>query len=100
MSLVEKIEAWMEKAGEWESIPVVEGRNVAVYIVKLPERERKYAKKNAKVALHIKKRDAFKGIFVTDAETLEELIQVLQNGKVKEVAKAVDEINSEVRVFL
>ncbi len=96
--LVEKLSRLLGEMKDWERRPIVKAGSVVVELVKLPRRELKKGVEPEKLALHIRLEDSFKGILVEDSRELEDLIEAVSHEKVREVAKAVEEVNRKRRV--
>jgi len=88
-----KLSKLLARMRPWEKRPLVRAGRAVVELVKIPARERRGRAVPERLALHVRLDNAFKGIFIDDSLTLEDLLIALQHGKVREVARALDDIN-------
>jgi len=77
----------------WEKRPLVRAGRAVVELVKIPRRERRRKTVPERLALHVRLDDAFKGVFIDDSLTLEDLIVALSHERVREIARALDSLN-------
>ena len=83
----------MSSMRDWERRKVLETANVTIELIKLPAKQTAKSFKPPRLALHIKRSDSFKGIIVDSAEALEDMANVLQNPKLKQLAQALEKLN-------
>ncbi len=93
LSLVEKLENLLKSMKDWERRPIVEVGRAVIEIVKLPQRQTKKGTEPERLALHLRLKDSFKGIFVETYDELDDLIRALNSKTVHEIAKALDELS-------
>jgi len=90
--LVSKLEENLKSMREWERKPIVEVGSIVVELVKLPARQSRKSVEPEKLAIHIRARDSFRGIFIERFEELEDLIRAISTKTVQDVARALDEL--------
>ncbi len=78
---------------DWERRPLVKVGRVVVELVKLPRRETRKRVVPEKLALHVRLEDSFKGVFLEESSELEDMLAALQTKVVREIARALDDIN-------
>lgn len=96
--LIEKLEKYLDEMKDWERKPVVKSGRIVIEIVKLPEKRTKSDIKPQRLALMIRREDAFRGMIIESPEELEDLAAALSIEKVKEIAEAVWVIFKKRRV--
>ncbi len=96
--LVEKLEELLSQLKPWEKKPVLKAGRIVIEIVKLPERKTKSRLEPERLVLHIRREDAFRGLFIKEAEELEDLNIAINTDKVKELIKAIEEISKKKKV--
>ena len=95
-SLVEKLQNLLNTMRDWDRRTVVEVGNVVVELVKLPKRTTKRGAEPERLALHLRLKDSFRGVFIENYAELEDIIRALNTKTVHEIAKALDELSKRV----
>jgi hypothetical protein len=90
--LISRLEENLKSMKEWERKPVVEVGSIVIELIKLPARQRKRSVEPEKLALHIRLRDSFRGIFIERFEELDDLMRALATKTVQDIARALDEL--------
>ncbi|MEM1606503.1 MAG: hypothetical protein QXW41_09690 [Fervidicoccaceae archaeon] len=90
--LLLKLEENLKSMREWERKPIVEVGSIVIELVKLPARQRKRSVEPEKLALHIRLRDSFRGIFIERYEELDDLMRALATKTVQDIARALEEL--------
>lgn len=93
--LVEKLEKLFNEMKDWEKKPIVKSGRIVVELVKLPEKTSRRSVKPSTLALMIRREDAFRGLLIESHDELEDLITALSRERVREIAKAIHEINKK-----
>ncbi len=78
---------------DWERRPLVKVGRVVIELVKLPRRESRKGIVPEKLVIHMRLEDSFKGIFIEESSELEDLLTAIQTRIVRDVAKALDDVN-------
>ena len=92
-NLVKKLEELLSSMKDWERRPIVEVGSAVVELVKLPKRQTKKGTEPERLALHLRLKDSFKGVFIENFNELDDIIRALTTKSVQEVAKALDELS-------
>ncbi len=92
-NLVKKLEELLNSMKDWERRPIVEVGNAVVELVKLPKRQTKKGTEPERLALHLRLKDSFKGVFIESYNELDDIIRALTTKSVQDVAKALDELS-------
>ncbi len=90
--LVEKLRKYLEEMKPWEKKPLVEVGRVIVELVKLPERRTKRGVEKEKLAIHLRLKDSFRGVFIEDYDELDDILRALEAENVRQVARALSRI--------
>ena len=78
----------------WETIDIAESPTFVVQFIRLPPR----SKQPERVAIQIKRKDAFRGLLIFKAEGIEELRQLIEKvAENIEKLKVMDEVNEELQ---
>jgi len=88
-----KLSELLASMKDWERRPIVKVGRVVVELIKLPRRESRRGVVPEKLALHVRLEDSFKGVFIEESGELEDVIAALQTKAVKDIARALDDIN-------
>ncbi|MCE4612812.1 MAG: hypothetical protein F7C07_03135 [Desulfurococcales archaeon] len=96
--LEERLRELLASMKDWERKPIISIGSIIVELVKLPKRELKRGLEPEKLAIHVRMKDAFKGVIVENEKELEDLAMAVQNRKVREVARALEAVNEERKV--
>ncbi|HIP57143.1 MAG TPA: hypothetical protein EYH02_03625 [Ignisphaera aggregans] len=92
-TLVDKLENLLKSMKDWERRPIIEVGKAVVEIVKLPKRQTKKGTEPERLALHLRLKDSFKGIFVESYDELDDILRALNSKTVHDIAKALDELS-------
>ncbi len=98
MSYVEKLRELEENMKPWEKRPLLKAGSIIVEIVKLPEKKTRSSIRPSRLAVLVRKEDAFRGIMLESLEELEDLKLALSNEKVAEIVKAIEALAKEKKV--
>lgn len=90
--LREKLEQLLNTMKDWERKPVVEVGSAIVELVKLPPRRTKRGTEPERLALHLRLKDSFRGIFIESFDELDDVLRALNSRSVQEIAKILEEI--------
>jgi hypothetical protein len=90
--LISRIEENLKSMKEWERKPVVEVGSIVIELIKLPARQRKRSVEPEKLALHVRLRDSFRGIFIERFEELDDLMRALATKTVQDIVRALEEL--------
>jgi len=90
--LISRLEENLKSMKEWERKPVVEVGSIVIELIKLPARQRKRSVEPEKLALHVRLRDSFRGIFIERFEELDDLMRALATKTVQDIARALEEL--------
>jgi len=93
---LDRLEELAREMKDWERKPIAETESVAVELVKLPARAGKRSTRPEKVALHVRLKSSFRGVFITSSRELEDMLAVLASDSAGAVAAALDKINRRV----
>ncbi len=93
--LVKKLEELLTAMKDWERRPLVEVGNAIVELIKLPKRQTKKGTEPERLALHLRLKDSFKGVFIEGYSELDDIVRALSTQRVKEIAKALDELSKK-----
>ncbi|MEB3860144.1 MAG: hypothetical protein LRS43_02915 [Desulfurococcales archaeon] len=93
--LEERLKELLASMKDWERKPIVSIGSIIVELVKLPKRELKRGTEPEKLAIHVRMKDAFKGVIVENEKELEDLAMAVQHKKVREVSKALEAVNEK-----
>lgn len=96
--LTEKLGKLLKEMKPWEKKPLLRAGKIIVEIVKLPERKTKSKTELERLTIHIRREDAFRGLFIKEPSDLEDLYAAIITERVKEVLKAIEEINRKRKV--
>lgn len=91
--LAGKLSELLTTMRDWERRPIVKVGRVVIELVKLPRRESRKGMVPEKLALHVRLEDSFKGVFIEESSELEDMLAALQAKTVRDLAKALDDIN-------
>jgi len=91
--LVSKLETLLRSMKDWERKPLVEVGSAIIELVKLPKRQTKRGTEPERLALHLRLKDSFKGVFIESYSELDDIVRALSTKTVQEVAKALDELS-------
>jgi hypothetical protein len=91
--LIEKLENLLNTMKDWERKPVIEAGKAVIEVVKMPKRETKKGSEPERLALHLRLRDSFRGIFIESYSELDDILRALTSKSVQDIAKAIDELN-------
>jgi len=94
-TLVDKLENLLKSMKDWERRPIIEVGKAVVEIVKLPKRQTKKGTEPERLALHLRLKDSFKGIFVESYDELDDILRALNSKTVHDIAKALDELSKK-----
>ena len=94
-TLVDKLENLLKSMRDWERRPIIEVGKAVVEIVKLPKRQTKKGTEPERLALHLRLKDSFKGIFVESYDELDDILRALSSKTVHDIAKALDELSKK-----
>ena len=94
-TLVDKLENLLKSMKDWERRPIIEVGKAVVEIVKLPKRQTKKGTEPERLALHLRLKDSFKGIFVESYDELDDILRALSSKTVHDIAKALDELSKK-----
>lgn len=97
-SLIDRLEKLLAEMKDWERKPVLRAGRIIVEIVKMPERKTKTGTQPARLTLHIRLEDAFRGIFIENPDELEDLKTAISANRVKEIVEAIEEIAKKRKV--
>ncbi len=92
-NLVEKLENLLKSMKDWERRPIVEVGKAVVELVKLPQRQTKKGTEPERLALHLRLKDSFKGVFIEGYSELDDILRALNTKVVHDIAKALDELS-------
>ncbi|HDI02242.1 MAG TPA: hypothetical protein ENF93_01200 [Ignisphaera sp.] len=92
-TLLEKLENLLKTMRDWERRPLVEVGRAVVEIVKLPKRQTKKGTEPERLALHLRLKDSFKGVFIETYDELDDILRALNSKSVHEIAKTLDELS-------
>ncbi len=93
--LISKLENLRKNMKDWERRPIVEVGKAVIELVKLPRRETKKGTEPERLALHLRLKDSFKGVFIEGYDELDDIIRALNSKSVHEIAKALEELNKK-----
>jgi len=93
--LVSKLETLLKSMKDWERKPLVEVGSAIIELVKLPKRQTKRGTEPERLALHLRLKDSFKGVFIESYSELDDIIRALNTKTVQDVAKALDELSKK-----
>ena len=93
--LIEKLEKLFDEMKDWERKPIVKSGKIVIELVKLPEKTSRRTVKPSTLALMIRREDAFRGLIIDSDDELEDLIMALSIDRVKEIARAIKEVNKK-----
>ncbi len=96
-SLYEKLVELLNTMSPWEKKPLVKAGRIMVELVKLPERKTRTGVEPERLVIHIRREDAFRGIFIKNPEELEDLKTAISTERVREVLKTIAEIEKDMR---
>lgn len=91
--LIEKLGNLLNTMKDWERKPVIEAGKAVIEVVKMPKRETKKGSEPERLALHLRLRDSFRGIFIESYSELDDILRALTSKSVQDIAKAIDELN-------
>jgi hypothetical protein len=94
--LVSKIEKLFNEMKDWEKKPLAKSGRIVVELVKLPEKRTKTSVKPASLAIMIRREDAFRGLLISSDEELDDLLTITSSERIKEIARAVREVNKKI----
>ena len=94
-TLVDKLENLLKSMKDWDRRPIIEVGKAVVEIVKLPKRQTKKGTEPERLALHLRLKDSFKGIFVESYDELDDILRALNSKTVHDIAKALDELSKK-----
>ncbi len=97
-TLVSKLEKLLGEMKPWEKKPVLKAGRIVIEIVKLPERQTKSRMEPERLVLHIRREDAFRGLFIKELEELEDLHTAINTEKVKKIVEAIEEISRKKKI--
>ena len=81
---------------DWERRPIAETESVVAELVKLPARAGKRSTRPERIALLVRLKGSFRGVFLTSPRELEDMLAVMASDSVRAVAAALDRINRRV----
>ncbi len=93
--LVKKLEDLLNTMKDWERRPLVEVGHAVVELVKLPKRQTKRGTEPERLALHLRLRDSFKGVFIESFAELDDILRALNTKRVQDIARALDELSKK-----
>ncbi|MCD6301471.1 MAG: hypothetical protein J7L82_05305 [Staphylothermus sp.] len=93
--LITKLESYFQEMKDWERKPILKSGKIVIELVKLPEKKSKSTYKPPRLAIMIRKEDAFRGMLIESPDEIEDLIVALSLDKVKELANAVKQVNKK-----
>lgn len=96
--LTSKLEKLLGEMKPWEKKPILKAGKIIIEIVKLPERQTKSRIEPERLVVHIRREDAFRGLFIKEMNELEDLHTAITTEKVKKILEAIEEINRKRRV--
>ncbi len=96
--LLSKLEELLESMRDWERKPLLKSGRIVVELIKIPERKTKSSAKPERLALMVRREDAFRGTILEGPEDVEDVVTALSSQRVKEVAEALKEIYRRRRV--
>lgn len=94
-TLVDKLENLLNSMKDWERRPIIEVGRAVIELVKLPKRQTKKGTEPERLALHLRLKDSFKGIFIESYDELDDILRVLNSKTVHNIAKALDELSKK-----
>ena len=94
-TLIDKLENLLKSMRDWERRPIIEVGKAVIEIVKLPKRQTKKGTEPERLALHLRLKDSFKGIFVESYDELDDILRALNSKTVHDIAKALDELSKK-----
>ncbi len=71
---------------------IVEIGSIVIELVKFPARQRKRYVEPEKLALHVRLKDSFRGIFIERFEELDDLMRALATKTVQDIARTLGEL--------
>ncbi len=98
VDLKEKLLKLLNEMKPWEKKPVLKAGRIIVEIVKLPERKTKVSIEPERLVIHIRREDAFRGLFIKNPEELEDLAAAIKTHKIKEILRALAEIEESRKI--
>jgi len=93
--LVKKLEELLTSMKDWERRPLVEVGRAIVELIKLPRRQTKKGTEPERLAIHLRLKDSFKGVFIEGYSELDDIVRALSTQRVREIAKALDELSKK-----
>ncbi len=97
-SLLEKLEELLKSMNPWEKKPILKAGRIIIELVKLPERKTKTTIEPERLVIHIRREDAFRGLFIKDPEELEDLQAAITTQKIKEVLQALEQLEKKRKI--
>ncbi len=91
-NLVSKLENLLETMKEWERKPVLKSGRIIVELVKIPGRKTRSTVKPERLAIMVRREDAFRGTILETPDDIEDVVYALSSEKVKELAVALKEL--------
>lgn len=88
-SLYDKLARLLETMSPWEKRPILRVGSIMVELVKLPGRKTKMAIEPERLAIHIRREDAFRGLFIRGPGELKDLQLALSARRLREVLEAI-----------
>lgn len=96
--LVSKLEELLSTMNNWEKRPVLKSGRIIIELMKLPERKTKSKFEPERLALHIRREDAFRGVIIQSREEYEDLNAALGSDKTREIISAITELSKKRRI--
>uniref|UniRef100_A0A7J3ZIL3 Uncharacterized protein n=1 Tax=Fervidicoccus fontis TaxID=683846 RepID=A0A7J3ZIL3_9CREN len=96
--LVSRLEELLSLMNSWEKRPVLKSGKIVIELVKLPERKTKSRYEPERLALHVRREDAFRGVIIQSREEYEDLHAALNTDKIRELISAITEVSKRRRV--
>jgi len=97
-TLTSKLEKLLKEMKPWEKKPILKAGKIIIEIVKLPERRTKSRLEPERLVVHIRREDAFRGLFIKELDELEDLYTAIATEKVKKILEALEEISRKKKV--
>ena len=96
-SLYDKLVELLDTMSPWEKKPLVKAGRIIVELVKLPERKTRSGVEPERLVIHIRREDAFRGIFIKDPEELDDLKTAITVERIKDIVETIAEISRSMK---
>lgn len=87
-----KLQELYKSMSDWERKPVLQVGNIVVELIKTPPKQSKRTSMPGRLVLSIRRADSFRGIIIRGYSDIEDIATALNNDKIKEIQRALDEL--------